>query len=90
LPLHPEQPSLQISGVLRNQILELCSASGVNVNQVLQAFVDCLVVAVITTASDADTAADNLDQICGDMRRDIREAYAEYHEMAKAQGKTQQ
>jgi hypothetical protein len=75
---------------LRNQLLETCWASGLDVNHVVQAAVDVLMISLIALGPDADAAERNIRRITDDMLANIRQSYAEYHAMVAAQRNTRQ
>jgi hypothetical protein len=79
-----------ISGELRNQLIDVCRASGADLNQAVQALVDTFMIAVIATAPDADAAERNLRNITNDMLNQIHQSYAQYHAMLAAQRHTRQ
>jgi hypothetical protein len=85
-----DQQSLQKSRELRTQILDTCSDSGADVNQVAQALVDALQITLIMVGPDADTAALNIQRIADDMLASIHKDYADYHSMVEAQRNTPQ
>jgi hypothetical protein len=70
--------------LLREELLDTCSASGAGVNEVAQALVDALMITLIVVGPDVDAAELNLHRICDDMRANIRQSFAEWYAMAEA------
>jgi hypothetical protein len=70
---------------LRDQLLDVCGATGADVNAVVQALVDCLMISLIAVGPDADAAEKNIRNVAADMLANVDRAYREYHAMAEAQ-----
>ena len=79
-----------MSPTLSEQLLTLCHASGVDVNHIVQAAVNVIMVSLIVVGPDAESAERNLRSITADMLADIHRSYAEYHAMVEAQQATRQ
>jgi hypothetical protein len=75
---------------LRKQLLEVCWASGADVNQVAQALVDTLMITLVQLGPDADNAERNLRNITDDMLQNIRTFFSDYHSQIEARRATQQ
>jgi hypothetical protein len=59
----------------REKPLQTLWASHADVNQVVQALVDALMISVIAVGPDADAAERNMRRICDDMNAGIRRMY---------------
>jgi hypothetical protein len=70
--------------ILRDELLEVCRRSAADVNEVLQAAVDVLMITVIAVGPDADAAERNIRRVADDMLGNVHRAYDQYHAMAAA------
>jgi hypothetical protein len=77
-------PAMECTLPLRDDLLEVCRASGADVNEVAQALVDALQITLIVVGPDADAAERNIRNIATDMLDQIHKSYAEYHAMVEA------
>jgi hypothetical protein len=73
------------STVLLQQLLDTCNESRADVNQIVEALMNAMLLAVITVSPDADAAERNIINIANDMRAQIRQKFAEF-QMAEARG----
>jgi hypothetical protein len=75
---------------LRKQLLEICWASGADVNEVAQVLVDILMITLVQVGPNADVAEKNLRNISTDMLNNIRMFFADYHSQVEARRATRQ
>jgi hypothetical protein len=66
---------------LREKLLDVCHNA--NVNAVIQAFMECLLISIIAATANPAEAQTAVDETARVMRRDVQQSWKEFHAMQR-------